>query len=319
MSPSVHRLLAGLLCLAVFHGPALAQTAFPTKPIELVVPYPAGGGTDVLARAFAQAAVKHLPQPFVVVNKPGAAGAIGWADVLNGKDPGYKVAVLATDLMTQPNMGLTKITYEDFTPIARLNYDPAALTVRADAPWNTVDEFVAAAKKGDFRIGNGGNGSTWHLAAAAIEDKTGAKFNHIPFAGANPAALSLLGGHIEAITVSAAEVYTHVAAGKLKVLGIMSEQRIKGFENVPTFKERGLDLQIGTWRGLAVPKGTPADIVATLRAATAKTVQEPSLREALDKQNMGYAYAEGDAFHAVMARDHAFYRTLIQKLGLKGQ
>jgi tripartite-type tricarboxylate transporter receptor subunit TctC len=182
-----------------------------------------------------------------------------------------------------------------------------------------VDEFVAAAKKGDFRIGNGGNGSTWHLAAAAIEDKTGAKFNHIPFAGANPAALSLLGGHIEAITVSAAEVYTHVAAGKLKVLGIMSEQRIKGFENVPTFKERGLDLQIGTWRGLAVPKGTPADIVATLRAATAKTVQEPSLREALDKQNMGYAYAEGDAFHAVMARDHAFYRTLIQKLGLKGQ
>src|SRR6478735_3158140 len=84
MSPSVHRLLAGLLCLAVFHGPALAQTAFPTKPIELVVPYPAGGGTDVLARAFAQAAVKHLPQPFVVVNKPGAAGAIGWADVLNG-------------------------------------------------------------------------------------------------------------------------------------------------------------------------------------------------------------------------------------------
>jgi tripartite-type tricarboxylate transporter receptor subunit TctC len=319
MHRSIHRLLAGLLCLAAAHAPAIAQSAFPTRPVELVVPYPAGGGTDVLARAFAQAAVKHLPQPLVVVNKPGAAGAIGWADVLNGKDPGYKVAVLATDLMTQPNMGLTKITYEDFTPIARLNYDPAALTVRADAPWSTVEEFLAAAKKGDFRIGNGGNGSTWHLAAAAIEDKTGAKFNHIPFAGANPAALSLLGGHIEAITVSAAEVYTHVAAGKLKTLGVMSEQRIKGFENVPTFKERGLDLQIGTWRGLAVPKGTPADVVAALRAATAKTVQEPSLREALDKQNMGYAYADGDAFYAVMARDHAFYRSLIQKLGLKGQ
>jgi tripartite-type tricarboxylate transporter receptor subunit TctC len=319
MHPFIHQLLAGLLCLAATQAPAIAQSAFPAKPIELVVPYPAGGGTDVLARAFAQAAVKHLPQPLVVVNKPGAAGAIGWADVLNGKDPGYKVAVLATDLMTQPNMGLTKITYEDFTPIARLNYDPAALTVRADAPWTTVEEFIAAAKKGDFRIGNGGNGSTWHLAAAAIEDKTGARFNHIPFAGANPAALSLLGGHIEAITVSAAEVYTHVAAGKLKVLGVMAEQRIKGFENVPTFKERGLDLQIGTWRGLAVPKGTPPDIVATLRAATAKTAQEPSLREALDKQNMGYAYAEGDAFYAVMARDHAFYRALIQKLGLKGQ
>jgi len=319
MTPISRRgLLAAVLCALAVPGAALAQ-AFPTKPVELVVPYPAGGGTDVLARAFALAAVKHLPQPLIVINKPGAAGAIGWADVLNGKEPGYKVAVLATDLMTQPNMGLTKITHEDFTPIARLNYDPAAITVRADAPWKTVEEFLAAAKKGDFRIGNGGNGSTWHLAAAAIEDKTGAKFNHIPFAGANPAALSLLGGHIEAITVSAAEVYPHVAAGKLRLLAVMSDERIKGFEDVPTLKEKGLDISIGTWRGLAVPKGTPPEVVAALRAATAKTAQEQSLRDALAKQNMGYAYAEGDAFGAVMARDHAFYRSLIQKLGLKGQ
>jgi len=319
MIRSVNRLLAGLLCLAAAHAPAFAQGNFPSKPIELVVPYPAGGGTDVLARAFALAASKHLPQPMVVVNKPGAAGMIGLADVLNGKEPGYKVGVLATDLMTQPNMGLTKITYEDFAPIARLNYDPAAITVRADAPWKNVEEFIAAAKKGDFRIGNGGNGSTWHLAAAAIEDKTGAKFNHIPFAGANPAALSLLGGHIEAITVSAAEVYPHVAGGKLKLLAIMADERVKGFENVPTLKEKGLDISIGTWRGLAVPKGTPPEIVAALRAATAKTAQEPAFREALQKQNMGYAYADGDAFYSVMARDHAFYKALIQKLGLKGQ
>ena len=319
MTFSTRRHLLGLLCAAALPLSALAQGAFPHKPIELVVPYPAGGGTDVLGRAFALAATKHLPQPLIVMTKPGAAGAIGWADVLNGKEPGYKIALLATDLMTQPNMGLTKITYQDFTPIARLNYDPAAITVRADAPWKTVEEFIAAAKKGDFRIGNGGNGSTWHLAAAAIEDKTGAKFNHIPFAGANPAALSLLGGHIEAITVSAAEVYPHVAGGKLRLLAVMSDQRIKGFENVPTLKERGLDIQVGTWRGLAVPKNTPPEIVAILRAATAKTAEEQSLKEALAKQNMGYAYAEGDAFGAVMARDHEFYKTLIQKLGIKGQ
>jgi tripartite-type tricarboxylate transporter receptor subunit TctC len=206
MSATPFRLLAGLACAAALSATAFGQ-AFPNKPIELVVPYPAGGGTDVLGRAFAQAAVKHLPQSLIVMNKPGASGAIGWADVLNGKPDGYKMVLLATDLMTQPNIGYTKITYEDFTPIARLNYDPAAITVRADAPWNTVEEFVAAAKKGDFRIGNGGNGSTWHLAAAAIEDKTGAKFNHIPYAGAAPAILALLGGHLDAITVSAAETY----------------------------------------------------------------------------------------------------------------
>jgi tripartite-type tricarboxylate transporter receptor subunit TctC len=319
MKTLITRVLAGLLCTLAVQAPALAQSTFPNKPVELIVPYPAGGGTDVLARAFALASVKHLPQSLIVINKPGASGAIGWADVINGKPDGYKVAVLATDLMTQPNMGLTKITYEDFIPIARLNYDPAAITVRADAPWNTVEEFLAAAKKGDFRVGNGGNGSTWHLAAAAVEDKAGVKFNHIPFAGAAPAALSLLGGHIEAITVSAAEVYTYVSTGKLKTLGVMSDQRIKGFEKVPTLKERGLDISIGTWRGLAVAKATPPEVVATLRAATAKIVQEQSLRDALDKQNMGYAYAEGDTFGAVMAKDHAFYKTLINKLGLKNQ
>jgi tripartite-type tricarboxylate transporter receptor subunit TctC len=318
MTTLTFKLLAGLACAAALQATAFGQ-AFPTKPIELVVPYPAGGGTDVLGRAFAQAAVKHLPQSLIVMNKPGASGAIGWADVLNGKPDGYKMVLLATDLMTQPNIGYTKITYEDFTPIARLNYDPAAITVRADAPWNTAEEFVAAAKKGDFRIGNGGNGSTWHLAAAAIEDKTGARFNHIPYAGAAPAILALLGGHLDAITVSAAETYAHVAAGKLKTLAVMSDQRIKGFENVPTLKEKGMDISIGTWRGLAVHKATPPDVVATLRTATARTANEPSLREALDKQNMGYAYADGDQFGAVMAKDHAFYKALIQRLGIKPQ
>lgn len=313
------RLLAGALCALALAAPALAQSTFPNKPIEVIVPYPAGGGTDVLGRAFAEAARTHASQPLIVVNKPGASGAIGWADVLNGKPDGYKMVLLATDLMTQPNMGFTKITYEDFTPIARLNYDPAALTVRADSPWNSVEDFVAAARApgAKLSIGNGGNGSTWHLAAAALEDKTGAKFNHIPFTGAAPAALNLLGGHIDAITVSAAEVYTYVAAGKLKVLAVMSDQRIKGFEKVPTLKERGLDISLGTWRGLAVNKATAPDVVASLRTMTAKTAQEKSLMDALDKQNMGYAYADGDAFYAAMAKDHAYYKSLIAKLGLK--
>ena len=317
MKTLVSRILAVLLCALALPAAVLAQAAYPNRPIELVVPYPAGGGTDVLGRGFALAATKHLPQNLIVVNKPGASGAIGWADVINNKPEGYKVALLATDLMTQPNMGLTKITYEDFIPIARLNYDPAAITVRADAPWNTVEEFLAAAKKGDFRVGNGGNGSTWHLAAAAVEDKTGVKFNHIPFSGAAPAALALLGGHIEAITVSAAEVYAYTSTGKLKTLAVMSEQRIKGFEKVPTLKERNIDISIGTWRGLAVAKGTPPEIVNMLRAATAKIATEQSLRDALDRQNMGYAYADGEAFGAVMAKDHAFYKGLISKLGLK--
>ena len=169
---------------ALVAGPAAAQARdFPNKPIELVVPFQPGGGTDALARAFADATRKHTTQSVIIVNKPGASGAIGWQDVINAKPDGYRLAVVTVEVTTLPHMGLAKFSYEDLTPIARLNADQAAITVRADAPWNTIEEFLAAAKKdsGKISMGNAGNGSIWHLAAAALEDKTGTKFNHTPF------------------------------------------------------------------------------------------------------------------------------------------
>ncbi|MBI2770671.1 MAG: tripartite tricarboxylate transporter substrate binding protein [Burkholderiales bacterium] len=302
--------------------PALARAqagGYPTRPIEIVVPASAGGGTDTLARAFAEAMKKHLPQPMTVNNKPGASGAIGMADVLNSKADGYKVGMVIVELTTVPHLGLAKFTYEDFQPIARLNFDPAAITVRTESPWNTVEEFLAAAKQkpGEMKMGNSGNGSIWHLAAAAVEDKTGVKFTHVPFQGAAPGVIALLGGHIDAVAVSPAEVSAHVAAGKLKMLATMSEQRLKGFDKVPTLRERNVDVAIGAWRGLAVAKGTPPDVVAVLRAATKKAADEPSFRESLEKLNLGFAYADADAFRAVMQRDHEYFKQLIAKLNIK--
>jgi tripartite-type tricarboxylate transporter receptor subunit TctC len=309
-------LTAVLACTAAL--PAHASD-YPNRSIELIVPYNAGGGTDALARAFADVARKHLPQPIVVNNKPGASGVIGWSDVLNSRPDGYKLALMTVELTTLPHLGLQKFSHEEFTPIARMNADPAAITVKADAPWNTIEEFIAAAKKanGETKMGNSGNGSIWHLAAAALEDRTGAKFSHIPYPGANPAVLSLLGGHIDAVAVSPAEVAPHVASGKLKMLVVMADQRQKGFEKVPTLKERGIDLSVGTWRGLGAPKNTPKDVIDILKTATQKTMQEPAMREAMDKLALGYAYADDDAFRAVMARDNDTFKTLIPKLGLK--
>lgn len=300
-------------------GPAHAQSNYPSHSIELVVPFQAGGGTDALARAFAESSRKHLPQNVVVVNKPGASGAIGWADVANAKPDGYKLSLITADLTIVPHLGLTKLTYENFVPVARLNADPSAITVRSDSPYNTVEQFLDASRKnpGGIRIGNAGNGSIWHLAAAALEDKTGTKFNHIPFQGGNPAVLALLGGHIDAVTVSPAEVYAYVAAGKLKTLAVMADTRVKGFESVPTLKERKIDLSIGTWRGLAVPRNTPPEVVNVLRTAAASTAKEPALREMLDKQNLGYAYADQDEFKSAIARDDAYFKSLIAKLGLR--
>ncbi|MDI3381238.1 Bug family tripartite tricarboxylate transporter substrate binding protein [Xenophilus aerolatus] len=312
--------LAATAALALAIGvPAAAQSDFPNKPIELVVPYQPGGGTDALARAFADASRKFISQSIVVVNKPGAGGAIGWQEVINSRPDGYRLAVLTVELLTLPHLGLAKFKYDDFQPIAQLNADPAAITVKAESPWNTIEEFLADAKKKpeSMRVGNSGNGSIWHLAAAALEDKTGTKFNHIPFQGAAPAVLALMGGHIEAVAVSPAEVTTYVQAGKLKTLMVMADKRVKGFEQVPTAKEKGIDLSIGTWRGLGAPKNTPPEVMAKLRDLAARTAAEPAMHEVMDKQNLGYVYTDGAAFKETLAKDDAYFKGLITKLNLK--
>lgn len=292
---------------------------YPNKPIELVVPASAGGGTDALARSFADLVKIHLPQPVVVNDKPGASGVVGMNEVLHAKPDGYKVCVVIAELVILPHLGLSKFTYAEFAPVARLNADPAAITVKADAKWNTIEEFLADAKANPegMRVGNSGNGSIWHLAAAGLEDKTGVKFNHVPFQGAAPGVLALLGGHIDAVAVSPGEVATYVQGGKLKMLAVMADQRLKAFDKVPTLKERKIDLSIGTWRGLAVVKTTPQPVIDTLRTATRKVAADPALRESLEKLNLGFAYLDAPEFGQAMARDHEYFKALVAKLGIK--
>jgi len=316
----MNRRLALSASLLALLAVATANAAdYPTHAIEIIVPFGAGGGTDALARAFADTARKHLAQPFVINNKPGASGVIGWTDVVNSKPDGYKLAVMTVELTILPHMGLSKFGADEFAPIARLNADPAAITVKGDAPWNTVEEFIAAAKKsgGEMKMGNAGNGSIWHLAAASVEDKTGARFSHIPYQGAAPAVLSLLGGHIDAVAVSPAEVAPHLASGKLKMLAVMADQRLKAFDKVPTLKERGIDVSIGAWRGLGAPKNTPKEVIDVLKVVVQKTMAEPQMLEAMDKLALGYAYGDDAAFRATMARDNDGFKALIPKLNLK--
>jgi tripartite-type tricarboxylate transporter receptor subunit TctC len=320
-TPILAALGTAMALLAGAPASALAQgSGYPQRPVEIVVPYAAGGGADVMARAFAVAAVKHFPQSFIVVNKPGAAGVIGWTDVINSKPDGYKVALTTVEVTFLNYLGLAKFGWDELVPIAKLNADPAVLVVRADAPYATLEQFLDAAKKGDsnIRIGNAGQGSMWHLSAVALADKAGAKLNHIPYAGGNPAIQSLLGGHIEAVIASAPEVASNVQAGKLRALGVMSAKRIRGFEQVPTMQERGYDLVLGTWRGLAVPKGTPAEVINVLKAATAKAMQEPSLREVMEKQNFSTdTYEDQATFQASMARESAYIKGIAAKVDMK--
>lgn len=299
--------------------PAGAQAAYPSRPIELLVAFGAGGGTDVLARALAEGLRKHLGQTITVINKPGASGSIGMAEVANAPADGHKLIMLTVEATILPHIGIGKVTHEDFAPIARLNFDPSAITVRSDAPWNTVEEFLDAARKrpGEIKVGNAGPGSIWHVAAVALEARTGTHFNHIPFQGAGPGVLALAGGHVDAVAVSPAEVTAQVQAGRLKILAVAAEQRAKGYDKVPTFKERGVDLSLGAWRGLCAPKATPPAVLAVLSAAVAKAVQEPAYRETLDKLNLGAAYADAATFRAAMDRDSLAFKALASKLDIK--
>ncbi len=314
---TTRRRFTAALALAALAGPAAAQ-GYPERPVELVVPFSPGGGTDAVARAFADAMRKHLPQPLLVVNKPGASGAIGLGDVANAKPDGYKLAMGSVEIAMLKHMGVARFGVDEFAPVIMLNAEPSAISVRADAPWRTVEEFLAhaKAKAGEVRVGNSGTGAIWHMAAESLGEKAGIKFLHVPYAGAAPAITDLLGGHIEAITVSPAEVAQHVAGGKIRLLAVMSAQRYARFADVPTLKEKGIEVQIATWRGIVAPRATPPAVLESLRAASAKAAQEQAFRDTLTKLDLSHVVADATAFRATMERDNAFFSALMQRLGL---
>jgi len=320
MNTTLRILSSALVTVAALATSVSHAADYPTRPIEVVVPSSAGGGTDVMARLFADASKKNIPQPLIVTNKPGAGGGIGMTEAQRAPADGYKIGVLISELAIVPHLGMTKVTTADFIPIARLNGDPGLIAVRAESPWQTIDDLLAAARKneGAVSMGNAGTGTIWHLAAAAVEQKTGVKFNHVPFQGAAPSVLALIGGHVDAITVSPAEIGPHVAVGKVRVLVAMSDKRLPApYDKVVTFKEKGTDLVLGTWRGLGVPLNTRPEVVKYLRDATRKTAEDPGFRDALTKANLAPAYMDGEQFQAFMNSQSAFFKGLLATVDLK--
>lgn len=296
-------------------APAIADP-YPSKPVEMIVPWPAGGGTDVIARVYAEAARAHFAQPILIVNRPGAIGSIGFSEAAAAKADGYKVVMATPELLIAPYLGIGRASYESFIPIARINADPASITVRADAPWKTVDEFLthARANAGKVTLSTSGNGAIPDIAAAALEDKTGIKFTRVPYQGEAPAIQAILAGQVDATVVAPGAMSSHIKADKLRVLAVTSAQRIAEFPGAPTLKERGVDLAIGTWRGLMVPKGTPPEVVAQWRELTRKVSADPKYQETLKKQNVNLIYEDGEQFAAVMRENDALFKRLVPLL-----
>jgi tripartite-type tricarboxylate transporter receptor subunit TctC len=304
-------LLVSLLAV----GPAPAAE-FPTKEVQIIVPYAAGGATDLVFRALAANTSKYLGKAVVVVNKPGGGGAVGVTEAMQARPDGYTLVTAITPLTILPHQVKTAFTYQSFDPVINVVQDPAMFQVRADSPWKTLREFLDYAKKnpGMITVGNSGAGGGVHLIALAFEKAAGVKFNHIPFAGGGPSVTALLGGHVHAVSVSPPEGIPHVKAGKLRIIALFSEQRMPDFPDVPTVREQGVQFSMGQWRGLAAPKGTPPDVVRKLHDAFKKGMEDPAFKKSAADMSVALAHLGPTEFGKLMAADHDRYGKLVQEI-----
>lgn len=295
------------------------KTDFPgNKQISLIVPYSAGGASDTTARIYASELEKALDATIVVSNVTGASGAIGLEQVRNSNPDGYTIAYMPVESTMLRALGFTDLSTDDFKFIGRAMTIPAAVTVRADAPWDTFEDFIAYAKDhpGEVQVGNSGTGSIWHVAAASIEDKCGVQFTHVPFDGAAPAVAALLGNNIQAVTVSPSEVKTNVDSGDFKVLAILGEGHSSVVPDVETAQEMGIDITIQGWGGFAVPKDTPQEIIDILVAASETAINSDAVKDLLAERGFEHAYLNGVDMDAKAAEELAYYSELIPNLGI---
>jgi tripartite-type tricarboxylate transporter receptor subunit TctC len=310
------RILSILFVLSLIVTMPIHAAEFPTKEVQIIIPYASGGATDLIFRALAATTGKYLGKAVIVVNRPGGGGAVGCTEAAQAKPDGYTLVSAITPLTILPHQVKTAFTYKDFNPVINVVSDPCMFLVRPDAPWKSLKEFLDYAKKNPdmITVGNSGAGGGVHLIALAFEKAAGVKFNHIPFAGGGPSITALLGGHINAVSVSPPEGIEHVKAGKLKIIALFAEKRFAMFPDVPTVKEQGIDFVMGQWRGLAAPKGTPPNVIKKLHDAFKKGMDDPVFQKNAKDMAVNLNYLGPEAFGKLMARDDEFYSKLVKEI-----
>src|SRR5213593_3709262 len=299
--------LAMLTTVAV----ASAQEPYPSRPITMVAPFPPGGIADLTARPVAAAMEKVLKNPVGVLNKTGAAGAVGMQFVATSKADGYTLLLALSSISIIPEADKLfgrppAFTVDQFAPIALISADPTVLVVPADKPWKTAAEFVEDAKRrpGQISYSSSGVYGTLHMAMELLSHAAGIKLRHVPYAGAGPALTAILGGHVDALASGPAVVLPHIKSGKLRPLAGWGDRRVAALPDVPTFKELGYpDAEFYIWAGLFAPKGTPEPVVAKLRATVREAVNDPEFRAAMDKLETPIAFKQGEEFRKFFEAD----------------
>lgn len=265
-----------LVTATVFGTNAAIAADYPTKAIQFLIPFGAGGSADIMGRALATAMEKHLGQPVVPINKPGAGGALMYTTVHQAAPDGYTLAWNSLSVNTTSNIGNVKFKADEFAYIARVGFDSMVIAVKQDAPWKSFTDFKEyALKNPGIKIGNAGTGSGTHMVAVMIEKAVGIKAIHVPL-GAERRIVSLLGGQVQAVCVPYAEVIPQVKAGQARILVVTTPERDPSSPEIPTMKEMGYNVSMDLYRGVSAPKGTPAPIIEKLEGAVKKAIADPA-------------------------------------------
>ncbi len=312
-----HVLLAALVAITATLVPLTGQAAdFPTKEVQILIPWAPGGATDLVFRALAASSGKYLGKAVVVVNRAGGGGAVGYTEAMQARPDGYTLVTAATPLAILPHQAQTAFTYKSFDPIINVVDDPSMFQVRADSQWKTLPDFLDYARKnpGAITVGNSGAGGGVHLVALAFERAAGVKFNHSPVSGGGPSITALLGGHVHAVSVSPPEGIAQVKGGKLRIMALFSKKRFDEFPTVPTVTEQGIDFAMGMWRGLAAPKGTAPEVIKTLHDAFKKGMEDPAFVKAAKDMVVNLSYLGPEPFGKLMAEHHEAYGKLVQEI-----
>jgi len=314
--------LAFSLLAALFPGTSGAQSDYPSHPVTMIVPFPPGGVADITARPLAEAMGRMLKQPVVVENKAGAGGGVGMQYVARSKPDGYTVLLALSSISIIPEAD--KVLGRDpmfqlnqLVPIARFTADPTVLAVRADGPYRSVAQLIEAAKKspGTIPYGSSGNYGTMHVPMEMLSNVSGTKMLHVPFTGAGPAVVALLGGQVEALSTGPSSVIGHVKGGKVRVLATWGDARHPALPDVPTLKELGYDAQFSQWTGLFVPAGTPEPAIARLREAAKAAVADPTFQASLAKVETPIQYLDQPQFRAFWDADAKKLADVVKRIG----
>lgn len=316
------RALAGALVLCALVPVATAQSNYPQRPIKLVVPWGAGGGTDAVARTLAAVMERDLGKPVNVVNMTGGSGVMGHQAIATATPDGYTIGLITTEITMMHHQGLTQISGASFAPLGLVNIDPAAVQIRADAPYKTLNDLIAAIKAnpGKLKASGTARGGSWHLSLYGMLKEMGVDPTTVPWVPSvsnNAGLLDLVAGGVDIVSGSHAEARALIEAGKVRSLAIMDDQPSKLFPNVPTVKAAtGGKWESGVWRGLAAPKGLPKAIEDRLIAATKKAYDSPEFKQFMDGRGFGMAWKGPKEFGEFLVKADTESGVLMKATGL---